>query len=95
MTEVVFDAGKFVIIEGDIGNKFYIILEGVAVALKGTDEKIIQCYKEGDYFGELALLNDSPRSASVKCLTKSTLVYLTQNVFKRIVDKNKIEDNYD
>ncbi len=95
MTEVVFEAGKFVIIEGDLGNKFYIILEGVAVALKGAQEKITQCYKEGDYFGELALLNDNPRNASVKCLTKSTLVYLTQSVFKRIIDKAKIESNYE
>ena len=37
MTEVTYDAGKFVIMEGDIGNKFYIILEGVLVALKGTE----------------------------------------------------------
>ncbi len=48
-------------------------------------------YKDGDYFGQLALLNDTPRQATIKTVTKSTLVYLTQDVFKKIVNRQKIE----
>ncbi len=82
-----YEAGHTVIIEGDTGNKFYIVLEGVLVAYKGKSESVAQCFKEGDYFGEIALLNDTPRQASVKAVTKCTLVYLTQDVFKRIVNR--------
>jgi hypothetical protein len=35
LTEITYDAGKTVIIEGDTGNKFYIVIEGVLVASKG------------------------------------------------------------
>ncbi len=66
-------------------------MEGVLVAYKGKSESVAQCFKEGDYFGEIALLNDTPRQASVKAVTKCTLVYLTQDVFKRIVNREKIE----
>jgi CRP-like cAMP-binding protein len=36
-------------------------------------------------------LNDTPRQATVKTVTKCTLVYLTQDVFKRMVNREKIE----
>lgn len=39
---------------------------------------MVQCYKEGDAFGELALIKDVPRQASIKSLTKTKLVFLTQ-----------------
>lgn len=37
------------------------------------------------------MLNDTTRQASVKAVTKCTLVYLTQDVFKRIINREKIE----
>lgn len=45
-------------------------------------------YKEGDLFGEVALVKDKPRQASVKALTRCKLVYLTREVFRRIFEKN-------
>ena len=90
LTEVTYEAGHTVIIEGDTGNKFYIVLEGVLVAYKGNNQTVLQCFKEGDYFGEVALLNDTPRQATVKTVTKAVLVYLTQDVFKRIVNREVI-----
>ena len=67
-----------------MGSKFYIVLDGILVAFKGKEENVVQCYKEGDAFGEIALVKDMPRQASVKCLTRSRLVYMTQEVFRRI-----------
>jgi hypothetical protein len=43
--EVTYEAGSNVIIEGDTGNKFYIVLEGVLVAKKGDDSTVYQCFK--------------------------------------------------
>ena len=57
--------------EGESGDKFYIIIEGKLAAEKNGPEgaKVVYHYKEGDYFGELSLIHDISRQASVKCLT--------------------------
>lgn len=47
-------------------------------------------YKTGDYFGEIALVRNIPRQASVKALTPVRLVYIERNTFKRIL--GPIED---
>lgn len=74
-----------------MGSKFYIILDGILIAFKETEDNIVQCYKEGDGFGEIALIKDTPRQASVKSLTRSRLVYMTQEVFKRIFENVNLE----
>ena len=63
-----FKAGDYIINQGDSGNEFFMIIEGEAVATKSMNgqppEEVMQ-YKEGDYFGELALLKNEPRAANV------------------------------
>lgn len=58
-----------VIAEGDRGQTMYFVKEGGAKAMKALGEdaepQVVMEYKDGDYFGELALLNDNPRAASV------------------------------
>jgi len=56
-------AGATVITQGEPGDKFYIIEEGTLYATK--DGNRVKDYKAGDYFGELALLKNQPRAASV------------------------------
>ena len=49
------------------------------------EEKVYE-FKENDYFGELALLNDQPRKASIICLSETaTVVSLDKNSFKRLL----------
>ena len=91
LIEIVYEEGDIVIREGDVGSKFYIILDGILVAYKEQEENIIQCYKEGDAFGEIALIKDTPRQASVKSLTRSRLVYMTQEVFNRIFENINLD----
>lgn len=61
-------AGANIITEGDTGNTFYFIESGTAYATKknssGSTDRVFE-YKANDYFGELALLKDIPRQASV------------------------------
>lgn len=59
-----YNEGDFVIKEGETGSKFYLIESGTAIALKG--EETVFDYRENDYFGELALLKDDVRAASIK-----------------------------
>lgn len=54
-------AGETIITEGEIGDRIYLIIEGELEAYwKGSSEKVYD-YKPGDYFGELALLKNTPR----------------------------------
>lgn len=55
--------GDKVITQGEPGDKFYIVEEGALYATK--DGNRVMDYKPGDYFGELALLKNQPRAASV------------------------------
>lgn len=55
--------GDKVITQGEPGDKFYILEEGNLFATKDGDR--VKDYKPGDYFGELALLKNQPRAASV------------------------------
>jgi cAMP-dependent protein kinase regulator len=64
--------GHKVITQGEPGDKFYIIEEGTLYATK--DEKRVMDYKAGDYFGELALLKNQPRAASVVVESESAKV---------------------
>jgi len=56
-------AGESIITQGEEGDKFYIVEEGTLYATK--DGNRVMDYKAGDYFGELALLKNQPRAASV------------------------------
>lgn len=90
-----FKAGSNVVNEGDAGENFYFIEDGVADVIKDGTGKITSLNK-GDYFGELALLYDSPRQATVKAVTDLKVVSLNKNGFQRLlgpaVDILKLHD---
>jgi len=64
--------GDKVITQGEPGDKFYIVEEGNLYATK--DGTRVMDYKPGDYFGELALLKNQPRAASVVVESKNAKV---------------------
>ena len=78
-----------IIIQGESGNVFYIIVEGEAIATKtlehGKPPVQVMQYKSADYFGELALLRGEPRAANVVAKTKLKVVSLERNSFKRLL----------
>ncbi|MCQ2816630.1 MAG: cyclic nucleotide-binding domain-containing protein [archaeon] len=82
-------AGETIIKEGDEGNEFYILEEGKAYATKaggkGKKPQRVFDYTDGGYFGELALLNNAPRAASIIAETDCNLVYLDRSAFKRLL----------
>jgi len=81
--------GDTIIKQGDTGDKFYFIEDGTAEAtklLKGKEQpEIVYNYKEGDYFGELALLKDEPRAANVVATSDITLLALDRDAFTRVL----------
>jgi cAMP-dependent protein kinase regulator len=83
-----FQPGEYIIKQGEQGNTFYFLEEGEAEALKkGSDskEEVVYHYKENDYFGELALINDMPRQASVRAKTACRVVVIDRLAFNRLL----------
>ncbi|HMC06843.1 MAG TPA: cyclic nucleotide-binding domain-containing protein [Solirubrobacterales bacterium] len=67
MRESSFGEGETITIEGESGVGFFVIEEGNAtVSLKG---EILRTLKPGDHFGEIALIDEGPRSATVTATT--------------------------
>jgi cAMP-dependent protein kinase regulator len=72
-----FEKGHIIVRQDDPGDRFYILEEGSLYAMKnipGEGEKRVMDYKPGDYFGELALLRNQPRAASVIVESQSAKV---------------------
>jgi cAMP-dependent protein kinase regulator len=80
-----YPAGSNIIREGDVGDKFYILESGEAEArIRGKDGAVKQ-YTKGDYFGELALLEDKPRAATVRSKTEVKVATLGKDGFQRLL----------
>lgn len=86
--------GEFVIHEGDRGDSLYIILEGQVEILKRNPESLtmyrINTINENDYFGEIALIQKSKRTASVRAIAPLKLLVLETQEFYEQVDKKDI-----
>merc|ERR1719456_889415 len=84
-----FEDGAKIIIQGDPGDKFFIVEDGAAVATKafvpGQDPTEVKKYASGDYFGELALLKNEPRAANVIAVGKCKVLVLDRRTFKRLL----------
>ncbi|CAJ1433099.1 unnamed protein product [Effrenium voratum] len=83
-----FQEGDKIIIEGEPGDKFYIIEDGSAIATKGGTE--VMKYTAGDYFGELALINNKPRAATVTAKGEARLLSIDSRSFKRLINVNEL-----
>ncbi|EPS37477.1 hypothetical protein H072_8828 [Dactylellina haptotyla CBS 200.50] len=81
-----YPAEAVIIQEGDPGDNFYIIENGTAEVKKRSEGvKVLKTYTKGDYFGELALLNDAPRAASVVAKDKVKVATLGKEGFQRLL----------
>jgi cAMP-dependent protein kinase regulator len=82
---VKFGPGQNIITEGEPGDAFYLLEEGEAQAFKHGINGSVKDYKRGDFFGELALLDDKPRQASVVSSTNVKVAKLGRDGFKRLL----------
>ncbi|TQS32292.1 hypothetical protein Golomagni_07397, partial [Golovinomyces magnicellulatus] len=80
-----FAPGSVIITEGDPGYSFYLLESGQAQAYKGDPSNIVKQYQKGDFFGELALLNDEPRAASIVATSDVKVATLGKNAFQRLL----------
>lgn len=80
-----YPAGHKIIEEGDVGEDFFILEHGEAAVHKRGVDQPVHRYGKGDYFGELALLNDAPRAASVVAATEVKVAMLGKEGFQRLL----------
>lgn len=81
-----FPANSTIIKEGDPGEAFFLLESGTcAVYKRETGDKVLMKYKKGDYFGELALLDDKPRAASVVSTADVKVATLGKEGFLRLL----------
>jgi MFS family permease len=75
--------GTVIVRQGDPGDRFYIVVEGtMAVTIDGAPRRDLQA---GSFFGEIALLRDVPRTATVTARTACRLLALERQVFLQAV----------
>ena len=74
-----FPAGEKIVVEGELGLEFYVIMEGSArVTRRGVH---LATLEPGDFFGELALLDHARRNATVEAVTPLMAVVLARREF--------------
>ncbi|MCK4234661.1 cyclic nucleotide-binding domain-containing protein, partial [candidate division WOR-3 bacterium] len=80
--------------EGDKGDAFYIVLKGsvrISTEIPGVGEEALAILKKGSYFGEMALINNAPRSASAISNGDTVLLKITDTDFRNLlVNDHKI-----
>jgi CRP/FNR family cyclic AMP-dependent transcriptional regulator len=80
------EPGKFLCKEGEIGHEFFVIVDGkVNVTRKG---RRVATRGEGDFVGEIALLEGVPRTATVTAETPVRVFVLTRKDFRHLLDEN-------
>lgn len=84
-----YKAGEYIIKQNDIGEEFFIIEDGEAIATKIFNEeeveKKVYSYSKSGYFGELALIKNEPRAASIIAETDCIVLSLDRRSFKRLL----------
>jgi CRP-like cAMP-binding protein len=83
--------GSVILFEDDPGDALYVVIEGhVKVVLIGEDgrEVILATLADGDFFGEMSLIDDEPRSAHVIAMENSNLLVLLRDDFQRCLEDN-------
>ena len=87
-----YSAGDYIVTEGEEGREFFMISEGhvdiaKAASSGAADElEIINQLAAGSYFGEVSLIKNQPRNASVIATQDTTCYVLDREEFRQVVD---------
>lgn len=85
MHEVSFAAGQQIFAKGDLGASLFIVYEGQVGVFNGAQQ--LATFSKGDFFGELALLDAEPRSASAVAQNAATVFRLDQEDFYDVMEE--------
>jgi hypothetical protein len=80
-------AGDYVIHEGEVGREMFILIRGTVIIMVGN--RAVRSLSNGSFFGEIALLENAVRNASVIAETTSDMFSLGQTEFVRLLDDSE------
>jgi len=83
--ELTVPQGKELTRQGERGREFMVIVDGAATVLKNG--RTVNELGPNDFLGEIALLSDVPRTATVTTTTETTILVLTDRAFRRVADQ--------
>lgn len=85
------DAGDLIFEEGSLPDRFYIVADGTVEVWKDyhlSDSDLLAVHTKGHLFGEMALIDDLPRSATVIAKAPTRLYFINRDDFQRIIRDN-------
>lgn len=83
-TEITVPEGRVLTTEGEHGSEFAIVLDGTAdVSQRG---KVVNALSAGSHYGEMALLDDGPRTATITATSPMSLAVVARNEFGQLLD---------
>ncbi len=83
-TEIVLPAGADLIAEGGVGREFFVIVDGEVGVFRGRRQ--VARLHPGDFVGEVSLLDDGPRNATVRALTDVRVLVQNRREFASLLD---------
>ncbi len=85
-----FKRGEYLFHDNDKGNEMFVIQEGEVEVLKkiGGQEKVLATLKKGDFFGEMAILNGKPRTATIRVSVDSKILVINPSTFESMIRGN-------
>ena len=75
---------------GDPGDGFYVIESGrvqILATFAGSEPRALATITEGDFFGEMAILDDAPRSATAKAETETRAIFISRDELLELLDR--------
>jgi uncharacterized protein YhbP (UPF0306 family) len=81
------EAGDVIVRQGAPADKFFIIIDGEVEIVREDDgqQRTLATLKRGQFFGEMAILRDSPRMATARAATPATLFAMERDAFRNLV----------
>lgn len=86
MEEISFPAQRYIVRQGQVGTGFYLITSGRARVMRG--DRTLNTLGPGDFFGELSVLDQSPRMAHVLTEEPTTVLALASWDFNKLLERN-------
>ena len=82
--------GDIIFSEGDLGTEMFIIQAGTVEIFKkiGGKQNVLSTLEKGDFFGEMSVLEEMPRTASARAKTDVELVRINQTTFDQMIKNN-------
>lgn len=80
-----FRADQIIVTQGTPGQAFYLILSGRVVIER--DGRALGAFGQGDFFGEMSLLDNAPRSATIRAIDDTVCIMLSSWDFKSVLER--------